>query len=385
MNSNDHLNNKSILIIDDDESFNEFLSLILKKIGSFQIDTETDPQVGFNKILFYKPDLIILDIVMPNNDGINVGKAIDIIHDKGIPTLFISADKSYEKQIRPKHFQNVVAFLPKPIKKDVLEQTIIDIFTQVATKKRVNPISKRYEAYSRPLPIILISLLHILEPLSKIIYFKISTGFSFDIIIRNVFAIDNLKNIFEFWLLFPIAGFALLSVRKWAYLFFLLVQMYAIFLHLTYKAFSWPYINKSPLISSSAILAINILLILYFLIPAVRRPFFNRRLRWWETAPRYDINIPCTIQKQSGQFIDCRLINISKSGAFVRPPIELAMFEQISIKFSFYNFNFTLRAKVVNRHTIEDFGGFGLKFNFVQFGSKLNMLKLIKALRVLHS
>ncbi|HLE11065.1 MAG: hypothetical protein A2504_01795 [Bdellovibrionales bacterium RIFOXYD12_FULL_39_22] len=378
------LDNKSILIIDDDESFNQFLTLVLKKIGNFQIDAETDPQVGFNKILFYKPDLIILDIVMPGSDGINVGKAIDIIHDKGIPTIFISADRSYEKQIKPKHFQNVVTFLPKPIKKEVLEKTIVDVFTRALEKKRTPSESQRYVTYSRPLPLVIIALLHIFEPLSKILYFKASTEFPFSIVFNNILAIDNPKSFFEFWLLFPLAGAALLSVRQWAYIFFLLVQAYAIFLHLTYKAFTWPYISQSPLVSSSLLLAANVLLIIYFLIPAVRRPFFNRRLRWWETAPRFDINIPCTIARASGQLVDCRLVNLSKTGAFIRPPIELSMFESISIKFSFYNLTFALRARVVNKHTVEDFSGYGVKFKFVQFGSKWNMSKLIRALRVLH-
>jgi len=39
---------------------------------------------------------------------------------------------------------------------------------------------------------------------------------------------------------------------------------------------------------------------------------------------------------------------------------------------------------VVNKHTVEDFSGYGVKFKFVQFGSKWNMSKLIRALRVLH-
>ena len=379
------LKNKSILIIDDDEEFNILMSHTLKRIGFSRIDTEVDPLVGFNKLLFYQPDLLILDIIMPGSNGMNLGKAIDTIHDNGIPTLFVSADKSNEKKIKASNFQNVAKFLPKPISKNVLTDAISDIFNQVSHNKKFFPRINRSIPYSRPISIIIIALLHIFEPITKILYFKAYTEFPLSVVLSNILSIDNTKSFFEFWLLFPLAGFALLSIRKWAYIFFLTVQCYAIYTHFTYQEFTWPYISKTPLLSSTLLLAINILIIIYFLIPAVRRPFFHRRLRLWETAPRFKINIPCKIETKLGTTLDCNLINLSKTGAFISSPTPFEMFENIIFNFTFYNFKFSLRGKVVNRHISDNINGYGIKFSFIQFGNRINMLRLIKALKVLNS
>ena len=50
---------------------------------------------------------------------------------------------------------------------------------------------------NRPLSIVILSIAHIIEPLFKLIYLKLFTGFSLYKIVINVLAIDDLKAIFE--------------------------------------------------------------------------------------------------------------------------------------------------------------------------------------------
>lgn len=62
---------KKILIIDDEKSFCELLSFILKKEG-FEVYYFNDPQEALLKVVENIPDLILLDIAMPKLDGFDL-------------------------------------------------------------------------------------------------------------------------------------------------------------------------------------------------------------------------------------------------------------------------------------------------------------------------
>ncbi len=68
-------NNHSILIVDDEQDILEFLSYNLNKEG-FTVNTASDGEEGLKKIDSLKPDLVILDIMMPNLDGVEVCRQI---------------------------------------------------------------------------------------------------------------------------------------------------------------------------------------------------------------------------------------------------------------------------------------------------------------------
>jgi DNA-binding response OmpR family regulator len=60
-----------IVIIDDEKSFCELLSFVLKKEG-FEIKCYNDPQEALLNIVSDKPDLIILDLAMPVLNGFSL-------------------------------------------------------------------------------------------------------------------------------------------------------------------------------------------------------------------------------------------------------------------------------------------------------------------------
>jgi two-component system, OmpR family, response regulator VicR len=60
-----------IVIIDDEKSFCELLSFVLKKEG-FEIKCYNDPQEALLNIVSDKPDLIILDLAMPVLNGFTI-------------------------------------------------------------------------------------------------------------------------------------------------------------------------------------------------------------------------------------------------------------------------------------------------------------------------
>jgi len=63
--------NIKILVVDDEKDILEFVSYNLKKEG-FQVETANDGNKGVELAKQFKPNLIILDIMMPEVDGIEV-------------------------------------------------------------------------------------------------------------------------------------------------------------------------------------------------------------------------------------------------------------------------------------------------------------------------
>jgi len=62
---------KKIVLIDDEPSFCEMLSFTLKKHG-FDVNCYTDPKEALLKIVYDKPDVILLDLLMPELNGFSV-------------------------------------------------------------------------------------------------------------------------------------------------------------------------------------------------------------------------------------------------------------------------------------------------------------------------
>ncbi len=83
---------KKIVVIDDEADFIFFLKKNLEKQGGFQVITCSDSGKAFNVIKKNKPNLVLLDILMPQVSGMQIAE--DIKNDpetKDIPVIFITA------------------------------------------------------------------------------------------------------------------------------------------------------------------------------------------------------------------------------------------------------------------------------------------------------
>ncbi len=81
---------KKILIVEDEPDVMEFISDLLTDHG-YVIDTAADGNLGFEKALEFKPDLILLDIQMPNETGVGLYRRMYRNKDlKDIPVIVVS-------------------------------------------------------------------------------------------------------------------------------------------------------------------------------------------------------------------------------------------------------------------------------------------------------
>ena len=65
----------SVLIVDDEDHIVTSLSYVMKNAG-FEVSSASDGEQALEKISSIKPDLVILDVMMPKLDGFEVCKAV---------------------------------------------------------------------------------------------------------------------------------------------------------------------------------------------------------------------------------------------------------------------------------------------------------------------
>lgn len=81
---------KRILIVEDDSSIAE-LERDYLEVAGFEVTLSTDGVEGLRAIQNNEFDLIILDIMLPGLDGLEILKSMK--EDKDIPVLLVSAKK----------------------------------------------------------------------------------------------------------------------------------------------------------------------------------------------------------------------------------------------------------------------------------------------------
>ena len=93
MNETDILNAK-ILIVDDAEANLKLLEDLLTREGFHQIISTTDSTRALDLFIAFQPDLILLDLMMPELDGYAVLEILSrhIPKDEYLPVLVLTAD-----------------------------------------------------------------------------------------------------------------------------------------------------------------------------------------------------------------------------------------------------------------------------------------------------
>ena len=79
---------QKVLVIDDDPAMTELLKIVLTS-NEMDVQIVNDGQSGFNSVAEFKPDIIVLDLLMPDVDGWSICKKIK--QQYTIPILILSA------------------------------------------------------------------------------------------------------------------------------------------------------------------------------------------------------------------------------------------------------------------------------------------------------
>ena len=83
---------RKILVVDDEEGFTDMVKLTLEATGRFEVRIENQGAEALNAALQYKPDLILLDVIMPDLEGPDVLVELKSHKNaKDIPVVFLTA------------------------------------------------------------------------------------------------------------------------------------------------------------------------------------------------------------------------------------------------------------------------------------------------------
>ena len=119
---------KKILVVDDDPDLVEATSIILKTM-KYDVSAAYGGVEGLEKARNEKPDLIVLDVMMPDKDGYAVCKELKADPElSGIPVLLLTAVVSHISTTRYTRQMGMETeaddFIDKPVEPQALVERI---------------------------------------------------------------------------------------------------------------------------------------------------------------------------------------------------------------------------------------------------------------------
>lgn len=117
---------KKVLIVDDEKDFSDLVREYLKVKGDLEVEVaDSGFQAGFT-VARFKPDLILMDLMMPDMDGFEVHRTLrDDPDTRHVPVIACTAyrDPDVDRRIREERFDG---FIEKPLKLDALLELVRD-------------------------------------------------------------------------------------------------------------------------------------------------------------------------------------------------------------------------------------------------------------------
>jgi CheY-like chemotaxis protein len=138
MPGGDRMSERSkIVVIDDEADFCEFVKWSLENTGRYEVLVSTDGPSGIALAQTEAPELILLDIRMPQMNGAEV--ADHLLHSddtRDISIAFITGLLQKEEVSKRTGYIHGFPFITKPITKDELVQQVDSVFEIIRTEKR---------------------------------------------------------------------------------------------------------------------------------------------------------------------------------------------------------------------------------------------------------
>jgi two-component system, OmpR family, response regulator len=114
-----------VLVVDDEESLTRMLKLNLEETGDYEVEIENRGSETINVARNFNPDIIILDVMMPDMMGSEVAE--ELLADselKDIKIIFLTALISKQETDAADGKISGRSFIAKPVKIDELVEKI---------------------------------------------------------------------------------------------------------------------------------------------------------------------------------------------------------------------------------------------------------------------
>jgi len=102
----------SVLIVEDEEDITEILKTYFERQGGFEVQSVSDGITALIEVGRSKPDLLLLDVMIPGVDGVEVCRRIKADPENQTAILAISGQPDWERKISQ---AGADAFMTKPL------------------------------------------------------------------------------------------------------------------------------------------------------------------------------------------------------------------------------------------------------------------------------
>ena len=127
------MSNKKILVVDDEDDILHFLELVLREKG-YDVATASGGHEALTKAQLEQPNLILLDIMMPQMDGWEVLKLLRVDEETAdIPVAMLSARTEAKDRVQGLQ-EGAIDYICKPFSLQDLLVKIETIFDQVGQR-----------------------------------------------------------------------------------------------------------------------------------------------------------------------------------------------------------------------------------------------------------
>jgi len=117
---------KHVLLIEDEPNIIEAISFILSREG-LKVETHSDGTTANARLRGARPDLVILDVMLPGDSGLVLCQRLRIEHSMAIIMLTANSEPEYVVEARDR---GVTEFLAKPFTVDSLYRRLVSVIAR---------------------------------------------------------------------------------------------------------------------------------------------------------------------------------------------------------------------------------------------------------------
>jgi len=121
---------KRILIVDDDLMVAKVMGDLFSATGLYEVRTVNDPRAAVAAALEFRPDILVLDVVMPQMDG---GEVLTAMRAQpalaGVPAIFLTGLVSEAEVSETGGLSGDVPVIAKPVRPEVIRMMVADLLS----------------------------------------------------------------------------------------------------------------------------------------------------------------------------------------------------------------------------------------------------------------
>jgi DNA-binding response OmpR family regulator len=126
---------RTVLVVDDDEEIRHMLRLLLHLSG-YEVDEAVDGVDALNKIRHCRPDIVVLDVMMPNMDGLTLCKLLRQEPETARMPIVMLSGKITTQAIDEGLQAGANRYLVKPTGLDILTEVLDELLQDALAEQR---------------------------------------------------------------------------------------------------------------------------------------------------------------------------------------------------------------------------------------------------------